>query len=342
MITLQEILNQQKKDKSKYKVAICVTSYNQINYIEKALASLLRQKTNFPYLIVVGDDYSTDGSRELLKSIQKEHPDRIRIVFQSKNVGLFQNRKSILEQCDALYIAFCDGDDYWTDDTVLQKKVDFLDVHQEYIGYQTACLFEQDGKVSAITDLEERNCYENFTQVEALSNAYPGQVGGFFFRNIYRYMSKKDFETYTAVRIDDSGKLPILAATIAPIYRRDETPTFVYRYRDGSMSRQEEKKNVCEQLFYSHLMYQNMLTSLNVSLKMNIDSQLMELIVNAFITAAKTILRSDGENNRKQFMKLYHDGYFSQKAIRREIRKEIWRRGIEKYRNGMSVHRISK
>lgn len=122
MIKLQELLDQQEKEKSKYKVAICVTSYNQINYIEKALTSLLHQKTDFPYLIVVGDDCSTDGSCELLKSIQKDNSDRVKILFQSKNAGLFQNRKSIFLQCDAPYIAFCDGDDYWIDDTVLQKR----------------------------------------------------------------------------------------------------------------------------------------------------------------------------------------------------------------------------
>lgn len=342
MIKLQELLDQQEKEKSEYKVAICVTSYNQINYIEKALTSLLHQKTDFPYLIVVGDDCSTDGSCELLESIQKDNSDRVKILFQSKNVGLFQNRKSIFLQCDAPYIAFCDGDDYWIDDTVLQKKVDFLEAHKEYIGYQTACFFEQGGKISETTDLGERGCFVDFSQKEALNNAYPGQVGGFFFRNVYRYMTKEDFETYTAVRIDDSGKLPILAATIAPIYRQDKMPTFVYRYCDGSMSRQEEKRNVCEQLFYSHLMYQDMLSSLKIDLKMDIDAQLMELIVNAFITAVKTTLRSGGADNREQFMKLYHDGHFAKKEIRSGIRKEIWRRGIEKYRNVMCMHRIMK
>lgn len=287
---------------------------------------MLKQKTNFPYLIVVGDDCSTDGSRELLKRIQGEYLNRVRLVVQEKNAGLFQNRKSIFKQCDAPYIAFCDGDDYWIDENVLQRKVDFLDAHQEYVGYQTACFSLKNGKISQISDLEEQNCFSDFTQREALANAYPGQVGGFFFRNIYRYMTNEDFETYTNIPIDDSGKLPILAGTIAPIYRQDRTPTFVYRYRDGSMSRKEEEKNMCEQLFHSHLMYQDMLSSLNTGLKMNIDSQLMELIVNAFITSVKTILRSDGAENRKLFLRLYHNDYFSKKKIRQAIRDDIWRR----------------
>lgn len=125
MISLEEILEKQKRDSSKYKVAVCVTSYNQSDVIENALEGILNQKTTFPFLIVVGDDCSTDGSMELLKSYQENYPDRIRLVLQPENVGLFQNRKAIFKCCDAPYIAFCDGDDYWIDENCLQKNMIF-------------------------------------------------------------------------------------------------------------------------------------------------------------------------------------------------------------------------
>ena len=66
MITIKEIIEKQHQDTALYKVAICVTSYNQKEYIEDALKGLLSQETTFPYLIVVGDDCSTDGSQEIL------------------------------------------------------------------------------------------------------------------------------------------------------------------------------------------------------------------------------------------------------------------------------------
>lgn len=174
MISLEEILEKQKRDSSKYKVAVCVTSYNQSDVIEDALEGILNQKTTFPLLIVVGDDCSTDGSMELLKSYQENYPDRIRLVLQPENVGLFQNRKAIFKCCDAPYIAFCDGDDYWIDENCLQKKYDFLEKHPNYIGYQTACFDRSGDEITSVSDLEKRNCFFDFTKENALKNEYPG------------------------------------------------------------------------------------------------------------------------------------------------------------------------
>lgn len=246
MISLDEILVKQKADTSKYKVAVCVTSYNQQDVIEDALNGILKQKTTFPFLIVVGDDYSTDGTRDILKRYKEQYPDTIELILQPHNLGLFKNRKEIFKSCDAPYIAFCDGDDYWTDETCLQKKYDFLEKHVEYIGYQTACFDRQGNEITDVSDLDKLNCFFDFRKENALKNDYPGQVGGFFFRNIYKYMSNENFEAYTEIPVDDSGKLPIISGIIAPIFRQDKNVTFIYRVCNDSMSRQEEKRNTCK------------------------------------------------------------------------------------------------
>lgn len=323
MISLEEILEKQKRDSSKYKVAVCVTSYNQSDVIEDALEGILNQKTTFPFLIVVGDDCSTDGSMELLKSYQENYPDRIRLVLQPENVGSFQNRKAIFKCCDAPYIAFCDGDDYWIDENCLQKKYDFLEKHPNYIGYQTACFDRSGDEITSVSDLEKRNCFFDFTKENALKNEYPGQVGGFFFRNIYKYMPEEDFEKYTDIPIDDSGKLPIMAAIIAPVFRQDRNATFVYRIYAESMSRQEEKRNTCRQIFMSHLLYQKMLEQLKIEEKMQIDDQLMTIAVNSFFTALRSSFRKSGKENWSQFMDIYDYGYFEKRRIRQEIRKSL-------------------
>ena len=97
MISLDEILVKQKADTSKYKVAVCVTSYNQQDVIEDALNGILKQKTTFPFLIVVGDDYSTDGTRDILKRYKEQYPDTIELILQPHNLGLFKNRKEIFK-----------------------------------------------------------------------------------------------------------------------------------------------------------------------------------------------------------------------------------------------------
>lgn len=324
MITLNEIIEKQKQDQSPYKVAVCITSYNQKEYIEDALKSVLHQKTDFPFLIVVGDDFSTDGSVELLKKYQREYPEIIKLVLQKENHGLFYNRRQIIESCDAPYIAFCDGDDYWTDDHCLQKKVDFLESHLNYIGYQTGCYCKRGDVVTTLTDLEEKDCCYDFTKQDALKNQYPGLINGFFFRNIYRYMPKELFEIYMDVPIDDSGKLPIVAGIIAPIYRQDHKATFIYRYHDGSMERENERVNMCQRLFLSHLKYDQMIKQLfGQEFQMDFDDQLMTLITDAFVTAAKSTFRHEGQENWRQFRFLYHYGYFSKSKIRKAILKKI-------------------
>lgn len=321
MITLNEIIEKQKQDPSPYKVAICVTSYNQKEYIEDALKGLLQQKTTFSYIIVVGDDCSTDGSQDILMKYRNEYPDKIKLLLHQKNMGLYKNRKQIFLNCDAPYIAFCDGDDYWITEDCLQKKVDFLEENISYIGYQTACYRRKDDNISADTDLEEKNCFFDFQIENAKKNEYPGQVGGFFFRNIYRYMDEKDFQIYTDTSIDDSGKLPIVAGIIAPIYRQDRKPTFIYRFHEESMERQKEKTNMCKKLFLSHLQYEKMVKTLfNNEVTMNIQEQLMKLITDSFITAVKSgFAGKAAKENWQQFGFLYHYGYFSKKQIRNAI-----------------------
>lgn len=321
MISLDEILVKQKTDTSKYKVAVCVTSYNQRDVIEDALNGILKQKTSFPFLIVVGDDCSTDGTREVLKRYQAQYPDTIKLILQSHNIGVSENRNKIFQLCDAPYIAFCDGDDYWTDETCLQKKYDFLEEHVEYIGYQTACFDRLGNEIATVSDLDKLNCFFDFRKENALRNEYPGQVGGFFFRNIYKYMSKMDFATYTKIVVDESGKLPILMGMLAPVYRQDKKTTFIYRVCQSSLSRQEEKRNICQQIFMSHLLYQDMLDKLNIKEKMQIDDQLMTIAINAFFTALRSSFSKSGKENWSQFSYIYNYGHFDKRKINCEIRK---------------------
>lgn len=321
MITIKEIIEKQHQDTALYKVAICVTSYNQKEYIEDALKGLLSQETTFPYLIVVGDDCSTDGSQEILLKYQKEYPEKIRLLLHEKNIGVNENRKQIILNCEAPYIAFCDGDDYWIANDCLQRKLDFLEKHPEYIGYQSACYRRRADCISEDMDLEETGCFFDFGRENAVRNNYPGQVGGFFFRNIYRYMNKTDFHIYMIAAVDDSGKLPIVAGIIAPIYRQDRKPTFIYRFHEESMERQKEKTNMCKKLFMSHLQYEKMVKTLfNNEVTMNIQEQLMKLVTDSFITAVKSgFAGKAAKENWQQFGFLYHYGYFSKKQIRNAI-----------------------
>ncbi len=123
-------------DKIASKVSILCLSFNQKDYIEQALESMLSQRTDFNFEILINDDASTDGTSEIIKEYQKKYPGIIKPTFQKENQYSQGKRNFILRylipKARGRYLAVCDGDDYWTDINKLQKQVDFLDSHKDY------------------------------------------------------------------------------------------------------------------------------------------------------------------------------------------------------------------
>ena len=114
-------------------VSVGVLSYNQARYIRSALDSIICQEVNFNYEIVVADDFSTDGTRDILLEYAKKFPNVIRLILQEENVGLVENSKCLKRACRGRYRATNDGDDFWIDTDRLQRQVDFLENNPEYV-----------------------------------------------------------------------------------------------------------------------------------------------------------------------------------------------------------------
>jgi glycosyltransferase involved in cell wall biosynthesis len=113
-------------------VSVRVVTYNHDRFIGRALDSAVNQKTNFPYEIVIGEDLSTDNTREIVKQYQARYPDLIRVNYHESNQGRQFNYYNTLKSCRGRYIALLDGDDYWISDAKLQIQYDFLEAHTEY------------------------------------------------------------------------------------------------------------------------------------------------------------------------------------------------------------------
>ena len=108
-------------------VNIVMVTYNHRNYIEQAIESALMQKASFKYKLIIGEDFSTDGTREIVKRYADKYPDKIIPIFQQKNIGGRLNFIEVINKSTAKYIAILEGDDYWTDKYKLQKQVNFLE-----------------------------------------------------------------------------------------------------------------------------------------------------------------------------------------------------------------------
>ncbi len=135
------------KDIKKPKVSIWSITCNHASFIEDCLESIIGQKTNFKFELIIGDDASTDGTSEILNTYANRYPDIVKPIFHKKNVGMHENSLgSVYPRLIGEYIAICEGDDYWTDPNKLQRQVDFLDDNSDVGGVATNSIIKYDDR----------------------------------------------------------------------------------------------------------------------------------------------------------------------------------------------------
>lgn len=130
-------------------VSVQCYTYNHANYIRQCLDSLLMQKTNFNYEIIVHDDASNDGTEDIVREYASQYPNIIIPIYEEENQ--YQKHDYTIGKKMELasrgkYVAICEGDDYWTDANKLQKQVDFLENNPNYVLCHHNMYYETDGK----------------------------------------------------------------------------------------------------------------------------------------------------------------------------------------------------
>jgi glycosyltransferase involved in cell wall biosynthesis len=114
------------------KVSVIIPCYNFGEFIEQSILSTINQITNFDYEILVRDDLSTDYSQINIERVGYYHP-KVKYYTPTENLGFSRNISFLISEAKGEYIAYLDGDDYFTDPYKLQKQVDFLDNNQDYV-----------------------------------------------------------------------------------------------------------------------------------------------------------------------------------------------------------------
>lgn len=113
-------------------ISCCIITYNHASYIEQAIESVLAQQHQYSFEIIIADDCSTDGTTDIIKGYRQKYPGLIALIIQPVNVGASKNFMSLLKAAGGKYIAYLEGDDYWSNNRKLQKQVDFLEQHPGY------------------------------------------------------------------------------------------------------------------------------------------------------------------------------------------------------------------
>lgn len=220
------------------KLTIFCITYNHIRFIRQALDSFLMQKTDFPFVILIHDDASTDGTAEVIREYEAQYPEIIRPFYQTENqfsqIGLNFLPKILFPRIHTPYVATCEGDDYWTDPLKLQKQVDFLEAHPDY----TICFhpvdvhFENQPERKEIFPPEERiNRGDEFTLDELAA-------GNFIQTNsvVYRWVmpEKEPFDAFPSGIMPGDYFMHLMHAKHGKIGFINERMG-VYRRHDGGV-----------------------------------------------------------------------------------------------------------
>jgi glycosyltransferase involved in cell wall biosynthesis len=213
------------------KVSVMLITYNHGPFIAQALDSILMQKTDFHFTINVIEDCSTDNTADIIRQYQERYPDQVFPFLNEKNIGFKVTQKNFFRGFKTLhgeYFAILEGDDYWTSPHKLQKQVDFLDQHPDYVicAHNTVKVYEDGSREP------HRFLYygkkEDGTIDDAISLRMFFHTTGILYRNVYNGVPPRQYKNKWSCDIF----ILISHAVYGKIYHMDEDMA-VYRAHSG-------------------------------------------------------------------------------------------------------------
>lgn len=204
-------------------VSIAMMTYFHEKYVAEAIESVLSQITSYTYEIVVSDDGSEDGTRDILREYAKKYPDIIKVHMNERNLGISRNNYETRCRCTGRYIATLSGDDYWIDKEKLQKQVDFLDNHPNCFATVTAVEGRFDNSTEAFHVYPNRKYRDRYITLDMYLRGAGVGTHGLVMRNAYltnegrkRFLYVPSASPY----IDDATEC-ILILKESPVYSMD-------------------------------------------------------------------------------------------------------------------------
>lgn len=282
-----------------------MVTYNHERYIRQALDSVLMQKVNFKYEIVIGDDCSPDNTQDIIREYTEKYSDIIKPVLRQKNIGAPNNGYDINKRCKGKYIATLEGDDYWTDDDKLQTQVDFLERHPKIFSVAHRVQIVDINGIHQCYDHEGEQLDRYFNKDDALKyKASLYRSSSLMHRNFFRDSNDK----YVIFRDSNKNGAHLLGilflATMSDIYIM-ERPMSVWRRvveANGTNYTSMAARNPIDDNINQLVMYINFRNFFKNQYDFNYSLR------EKFITCIYFILKSDIEIERKfkKIMKLFN------------------------------------
>lgn len=213
-------------------LSIKCIAYNHEQYIEDAIVGILRQETDFPVEILIHDDASTDLTADIIKKYENQYPQLIKAIYQVENQYSKGRKPAVIldDFCRGSYIAMCEGDDYWTDPSKLQKQVTFLEENQDYvISGHDAFIIDESNKIKSESKLPVEQ-KRDFSSKEVSK----GKAWILTMSWVYRNVLHEEVPEMNMVKNGDTFFVSLLGKYGGSHYHKDINPA-AYRVHPGGV-----------------------------------------------------------------------------------------------------------
>ena len=113
-------------------VSVCMITFKHEAFIREAIEGVLSQQADFEIQLVIGEDNGPDNTRQICAEYAGRFPGKVILISEGNNVGMLANFMRTYRACTGKYVAFCEGDDCWTDPLKLQKQIRFLEANPSF------------------------------------------------------------------------------------------------------------------------------------------------------------------------------------------------------------------
>lgn len=256
-ISMEYLGNTKPINHSQPLVSVCVPTFQHRPYISQCLESILMQKTDFPFEILIGEDFSTDGTREICMSYAEKYPEKIRLFLRDGKNKFIRNGKKtgrynhlgLYKEARGKYVCIIDGDDYWLNPEKLSHEVELMEKFPE----ASICITQtQIEGVSTPTKVTED--IKLYTPKELKYEFYKGHISGWMMRN--------HMDEFLANPI--SIKAPVLDNPLFNFYKEKgkvilspELTSFYRKNPNGTYSSNSRKRNQMDRFYLNWHLYQH-------------------------------------------------------------------------------------
>lgn len=281
-------------------VSVLCLAYNHEKYIKKCLDSILAQKTNFKYEIIINDDASTDNTTNIIKEYEEKYPEIIKPIYQIENK--YSKGEAIVEEymlpkATGKYIAFCECDDWWLSDDKLQKQYDYMELNDECVlcGHNTL--------VHCINSHKKDMYFNDWKEIHTMTPReafleWKIHTSSFFMKKTdgYRLEFSRKYWFGDYVRLTElfiNGKVVVLPYTMSQYNYGVKTGAL---YSADNTDIESRKENILQRKYY----LEQLLTFKNSDKYSNIiKERIYHTELEAETISEDTVLRNEMSSNRE-------------------------------------------